>query len=190
MGGMVAFEMAQQLKAAGEDIALLALVQAAMPGFPVSRLQRLHMRYQHRWSLCKTLVKFLFVRSAPDFLKIPRAVKQLVLDEVSKLILGWHGTSAKLPDETQTSNSLIMYAYKPRLYEGSVHLILAEDCYESFGIGSSLDPRRAWSGVVTGKCVTHVVGGDHNSMLANGNAAGLAQCMRTLLDEASKGHAL
>lgn len=186
MGGMVAFEMAQQLKAEGEDTALLTLVQAAMPGFPASRLQRLHMRYQHRWSLCKTLLKFLYVHSAPNFLRIPISVKQQVLDEVSKLIFGWHGTSAKLPDETQTFNSQIMYAYKPRPYEGNVHLILAEDCYESSGISSSLDPRRAWSGVVTGKCVTHVVGGDHNSMLANGNASGLAQCMRTLLDEATK----
>jgi thioesterase domain-containing protein len=186
MGGMVAFEMAQQLISQGEKVALLALLQASMPGFPASRFQRFRLSSQHQWFLCKTLLKFLATRYASRIVGISRERKQQVLDEVSKLILGWHGTSAQLPDETQATNTEIMYAYRPKPYGGNIHIILAEDCYESSGISQSLDPRRAWSGITKGKCVTHVLPGDHHSILVNANASRLAQRMRSLLDETAK----
>lgn len=186
MGGMVAFEMAQQLISQGEKVALLALVQASMPGFPASPFQRFRLSSQHQWFLCKILMKFLATRYASKIVGISRERKQHVLDEMSKLILGWHGTSAQLPDETQASNTQIMYAYRPKLYGGNIHIILAEDCYESSGISPSLDPRRAWSGITVGKCVTHVLPGDHHSILVNANASRLAQRMRSLLDETAK----
>jgi thioesterase domain-containing protein/acyl carrier protein len=186
MGGMVAFEMAQQLISQGEKVALLALVQASMPGFPASRFQRFRLSSQHQWFLCKTLLRFLATRYASKIVGISRERKQQVLDEMSKLILGWHGTSAQLPDETQATNTQIMYAYRPKPYGGNIHIILAEDCYESSGISQSLDPRRAWSRITEGKCVTHVLPGDHHSILVNANASRLAQRMRSLLDETAK----
>ena len=186
MGGMVAFEMAQQLINQGETVGLLALVQASMPGFPASRFQRFRLNSQHQWFLCKTLLKFLATRYASKIVGIHRETKQRVLNEVSKLILGWHGTSAQLPDETQAANTQTMYAYRPQPYPGNIDIILAEDCYESSGISESLDPRRAWARITRGKCATHVLPGDHHSILVNGNASRLAKKMRTLLDEAAR----
>ena len=186
MGGMVAFEIAQQLKKQGDKVALLALVQASMPGFPTSRTQRLRLGNQHRWFLCKAFLKFIGTRYASKLVGISREKRQKVLDEVSKLILGWYGTSAQLPDETQITNTQIMYAYRPEPYEGNIHIVLAEDCYESAGISASLDPRRAWAGITKGHCVTHVLPGDHHSVLVGGNAAKLAERLRTLLDDGAK----
>src|SRR5258708_15430742 len=50
MGGMIAFEMAQQLHAEGEEIALLVLFDAQKPARPAqrhTRVERVKLRFQY-----------------------------------------------------------------------------------------------------------------------------------------------
>jgi amino acid adenylation domain-containing protein len=177
MGGMVAFEMAQQLRALGEEVSLLALLQANVPGYPEGRYRRFKTRNQRRLYQLRTMVEFVAVRVAPRFLGVTRETKQNVLDRVTKLVMGWVGTSSEVPDETQTENLRVMYPYRPHMYAGAAQVFLAEDCYESAGITPELDGRRAWNKLVTGGCDIHVVPGDHHTMLSPPHAKKLADLL-------------
>jgi thioesterase domain-containing protein len=183
LGGMVAFEMAQQLTEQGSQVALLALVQANTPGFPASRFAQWKLRTQRRLFFLKVFAQFGWMRICPAFMTLPRQHRQRILDRLSKLLLGWIATSSELPDETQNANVKAMRAYRPRPYTGNVHLFLAEDCYESVGVSAALDPRRGWQGLVTGQSKVHLISGDHHSMLSGEHAHAFAEKLKSCMRE-------
>jgi thioesterase domain-containing protein/acyl carrier protein len=188
-GGMVAYEMAQQLHAQGEEVAFLGLVQAMVPGYPKTKLARAHFHLRRWRYIVATFMRALLLRLTPNFLGISRENRQQALDGVAKLVLGWVGTSAQLPDPTQTTNQRVMQKYKPVPYNGRADLFLAEDCYETIGVGTRLDSRRSWSELVTGGCTVQLVPGNHYSMLTSPNAARLAEAMQLRMYGAGQGDA-
>lgn len=182
-GGMVAYEMAQQLQAQGERVAFLALVQAMVPNYPRTNLARGHFHIRRKRYILAALLRALLLRVTPGFFGVRRAYRQEALDRVAKLFLGWVGTSAQLPDDTQAANERVMRRYQLAPYKGDAHVFLAEDCFETIGAGPRLDPRRAWRQYVQGACTVQFVPGNHYSMLTSPNAAHLAEAMRSKMRE-------
>ncbi len=178
MGGMVAFEMAQQLRAAGERVAFLAMVQASVPGRFARRSGRRRMHWQHRRYILGTLAAFCWMRLKGAVSCIPRAKHQAMLDRVAALLTGWVSTSSQLPDGTQDQNQQQMNAYCPSPYAGSIDIYIARDCFESAGISAELDPRRRWSELAAGGSMLHELPGNHSSILQLPYARNLAESMR------------
>lgn len=181
MGGMVAFEMAQQLKRDGHEVSFLGMVQATMPGFPAPGLQSRRMHLARNWYMIRTIGEFGVARVAGGLLGYSRQKRQQVLDRVAALLTGWVSTSSQLPEETQRVNSHVMYAYRPAPYPGYIHMFLARDCYESAGIPAALDPRRRWQDIATSGGDVHVLPGNHDSILIQPHARNLAEAIRSSL---------
>lgn len=180
-GGMVVYEMAQQLKAQGESVALLALVQAVRPGFPTTRPERRRMRFQRKRYLATSFARFFGARLAPGFIKISRETRQEIQTRVAKLMLGWIGTSSQLADQTQVDADSVANRYVPSPYSGDVDIFLAEDCFESAGICQELDPRLGWRQLVSGNLRVHSLPGDHYTMLTDLNAKQFANALESCL---------
>ena len=181
MGGMVAFEMAQQLRRDGQEVGFLGMVQASMPGFPSPGLQRRRMHFERNWYMVRTFAEFAMMRAVGGLFGFSREKRQQILDRVAALLTGWVSTSSQLPEETQTVNSHVMYAYRPSAYPGRIHIFLAQDCYESAGIPPALDPRSRWQDVAGSGSDVHIVPGNHNSILTQPHARNLAEAIRSCL---------
>jgi amino acid adenylation domain-containing protein len=150
LGGVVAFEIAQQLIAEGEQVGLLLLIDAFMPG----PLEYLHHRPQ-------------FVEYADwyfgEFLLSPLAAIKRWLHESVVRFLGRHreaGFSVRSSDRLRKVNLKAGASYQPRPYPGKVTLLMCSDgpfrTYE--------DRRLAWSSVAEGGFEVHVVPGNHETM--------------------------
>jgi amino acid adenylation domain-containing protein len=178
-GGMVAYEMAQQLSAQGEHVALLALVQAALPGYPETPFQRRRMKLQRVRYLTSSFGLFFGTRLAARFLSVSRETQQDIHTRVAKLMLGWIGTSSQLADQTQVDADSVSARYVPSIYTGDADLFLAEDCFESAGIVPALDPRFGWRRCVSGNLNVHRIPGDHYTMLTGLNAKQFASALES-----------
>ena len=174
-GGMVVFDMAQRLRAKGEKVALLALVQAAVPGYPRTKIEKFKIRFFRSRYLAGSFAKFIAMRVSGKFIKFRRGALQEIHTRVAKLFLGWIGTSSQLPDPTEVDNDSVANRYQPEKYPGNVDIFLAEDCFESIGIPGNLDPRLRWHSLISGPIQVHTVRGDHYTMLTGLNAKNFAE---------------
>jgi non-ribosomal peptide synthetase component F/thioesterase domain-containing protein len=182
-GGMVAFEMAQQLRAMGEVVGFLGLVQAGVPGFYSKRSTQFRADFEKKRYLLTVVSKFFLHRVAPGLPGVTKNDRQLVRDRVAALMQGWISSSAQLPDETQSTNEQKMKKYRPAPYPGRASLYLAEGCFESAGIPPELDSRMGWNKFILGGSDIHKVHGDHYSILSGNDARMLAAALKSSLDD-------
>jgi len=180
-GGLVVYEMAQQLHAQGEQVALLALVQAVLPEFPRTKYQKRRMKMQRTRYLVSSFFRFIATRAATKFIKVRHETQQEIHARVAKLMLGWIGTSSQLADQTQVDADSISNLYVPSPYTGDVDIFVAEDCFESAGIAPELDPRLGWRHLVSGTVRVHSLPGDHYTMLLGLNANQFANILSSRL---------
>jgi oxalate---CoA ligase len=143
-GGALAYEIAQQLRAAGEDVALLALIDAFAPGLP--RLSRLMpkpvYRVLHRARIlgfhCGNLVRLgMADKLAYAAAKAARARTALTV-KVSGLP---HRTDAAVSPRLAFREALA--AYNPKPYAGSVVLFRAA----RMPLGIEATPDLGWGGL-------------------------------------------
>jgi amino acid adenylation domain-containing protein len=137
-GGVVAFEMAQQLHALGQQVDLLALIEPTNPPFPSFRSyfdfaamvsRRILRRLGHHWRA---------------FSGLGAAEQQAYLRLKSKLF----------------ANKWAVRRYTPRAYSGRITLFLASeslaDCYQ--------DPRLGWGKFAAGGIDLQVIPGSHDTI--------------------------
>jgi len=141
-GGIVAFEMAQQLQAQGQQVFLLALVEPSCPrapglcaygGFVVSVLRRFARRLGHR---------------SHGAVRRGSAEQRAYLRLKLKVI----------------ANMWAVIRYTPRSYPGRIELFLTLESLES-----PRAPHLGWQELTTGGVALHVIPGVHNTITgANG----------------------
>jgi amino acid adenylation domain-containing protein len=163
-GGVIAFEMAQQLRARDQEVILLALVEPPPPARP-----GLHRHMAGIFSILR-MVAQRFTHHARLFLHNSS-------DE--------RGTYARLKAKV-ISNMWAVARYVPRPYSGHISLFLAEDPSEP----TSYDPRMNWQGIATGGLEVHIIPGSHDAITRTGvarsesQAQALAQTLRTCIERA------
>jgi thioesterase domain-containing protein len=144
-GGALAYEIARQLRAAGEDVALLALIDAFAPGLP--RLSRLMpkpvYRILHRARIlgfhCGNLVRLgMADKLAYAAAKAARAHTALT----SKVSGRLHRTDAAVSPRVAFREALA--AYDPEPYAGSMVLFRAA----RLPLGIEAAPDMGWGGLV------------------------------------------
>ena len=189
-GGNVAYEMARQLHAAGETVALLAVMNAAPPNSSYGRL---------RWTpggVIKFLVNFSYLaarslnwgarqrkefllwkaalsrRRVMRFFKIPHAAaKQIDVDNIVDL--------STFPQDQRTLWEIHIRAligYFPQRYDGKVTLFRSR----GHPLFSSFDPQFGW-GDLAGEVEVQAVPGAHESILEEPHVRILAEKLKGCL---------
>jgi len=179
-GGRVAFEMAQQMRRQGHEVALVALFDTYGPGFRtlpwrdryrvdfhLTQLRRLGPRAKVSYVLDR-------VRRADGRIDRIRWVTWEIVNKVSRM------TGAPLPRpfrQVEFANAYATRRYSPRVYPGRVTLFRAREQPERYG----RDPQLGWGGMAAGGLDIHDVPGDHYTMWREPHVRVLAERLRGCL---------
>jgi amino acid adenylation domain-containing protein len=183
LGGLVSFEMAQQLKADGQEVSLLLLIDTDFPAKP----EHLHIRSDRLAWLDYHL---------GEMLRLPVAEKAKYLLRGacnSMLRLLRNSLPAKLRDANESSltratqhvmevNLWAALNYTPRRYSGRLTLF----CCGEKSRRSYEDRRLAWSQVADEGVEVHLIPGNHLSMVADPHVQVMANKLRVCLERARR----
>ena len=188
-GGIIAFEMAQQLLRDNERVGLLGMINCELPGVPSGRVETIRfkaerLRYQLREARKQGKGVFEYFRDRNKGIQTQRVERrriESVTDTVKRdgfrMADGEYRVVLKLTERA-------MQQYQARHFPGPVSLFVSDDA--SFrGVSSNLDPRLAWIRVATRRDI-YVCDGDHESVLGLPYALSLAEQMLKALGAAWK----
>jgi thioesterase domain-containing protein len=157
-GGLVAYEMAQQLRARRQEVGLLVLFDT-YPGnlkaVGTSLIElALHPTWQH------------WVHDLPRIARkrIRRSLKNWRVPEVLRRV--------------RDSNTTAADHYELRPYAGKAALIRASEK----SLRSAQDPLAAWDGLISSLDI-HEIPGDHYDILVEPQVNGLANCLKSCIDK-------
>jgi amino acid adenylation domain-containing protein len=182
MGGVVAFEMAQQLQVAGEAVGLLALMDTRVP------------RLNGETAINDTSLLFSFAQdiglSADDFNLSPDDFQQLRGDEQLNYVLKQARISNKLSMDIELgeihrlfdvfkTNVRAMLNYQPQSYPGQIALFKASEQLTGNGMSEDF----GWGNVASGGIEVYMVPGSHFTMLGEPHDQVLAERLRVCLDK-------
>ena len=185
-GGLIAFEIARQLKAEGQSVLLLALFDTVNPGYvsSLSRMERCEYRalqarekIRFHW---KTLVsashRLAYAREAAE--SAASYLTSRLSHLIEKLPLVRKPALRLLRDEDD-ANSIAYRQYVPRAYPGLVTVFRADES------GAGVLPPMGWERVA-GSIATYDVPGDHTTMLKEPHVRMLAERLKTCLDRSQQ----
>ena len=178
-GGMIAFEIAQQLRGTGEQVGLLGLLDTYGPGY--ARLLPLHTRLVRHIRMIQRLESSEKVRYAIDR-------SRAILDRLGRLFAtitkGNHKVQTQQPRTDRTSYPWeeVKERYRHRAYPGRVDLFAAN---KPDWLGTDLDdPKMGWGSVVEGEIKLHPIPGNHLEIIklpwANHLAVEIRKCLDSL----------
>ncbi|HEX7240246.1 MAG TPA: amino acid adenylation domain-containing protein, partial [Longimicrobiaceae bacterium] len=173
LGGVIAFEMARQLRARGEEVDLLLLLDAFPPldgqyrgePDPLELLLFLAHDLGYPRGELEALGERLAARS-------PKERPEWLAEELRARVPDLAGTGAEEVRERAEGyrrNLAAAARYRPAPYEGRTVLVRAAE-----GPPEAADPRLRWSELVTTPPEVRTVAGDHYGMLAGESARALA----------------
>ncbi|MEP0870628.1 amino acid adenylation domain-containing protein [Trichocoleus desertorum AS-A10] len=193
-GGLVAFEMAQQLRQAGHEVALLALLDTLAP---------LPSNQPSLWESWRFLITTV-LKSLPSFgldyfrLLIASLLKTFGarrsrLNQIRSKTL--RSAPSRLPPDSQLrllkelalspmlrifyANSQAVQRYIPRIYSGPITLFKSSQFKGSKPLSQAKDDFLGWHSLTTTEIKTHVIPGDHFSILKQPHVQVLAEQLRT-----------
>jgi thioesterase domain-containing protein/acyl carrier protein len=192
-GGVVAYEMACQLERMGEQVALLAIFEGAMPDALDTRVAFSH-RLSAVWKSMPTWITdyasmspvHLINRVRSTLFKIwvkfqrnPNIERRVLVEETLDIDIG------DLPRRNIELTELHLQAaldYKPEEYHGVVTLFRARNRSINEVVFGSLDPKMGWGQLASGGVSVHLVDGFHRNMHLAPHARSLAAELRKCLD--------
>lgn len=168
-GGVIAYEMAQQLRRAGAPVALLAMLDTLAPAAASARLSPLRKLWLMRhWSLGFTL-------AWPERRRVRRTEQMNHLLALQALARGEPLTpelaSARLFSHFVSAQS----QYQPQPYAGGLLLLRAEQGYTPY---LNAGPQLGWQALVQGAIRVVEIPGSHVSMLTEPGLSQLAGALR------------
>ena len=188
-GGKVAYEIAQQLLAKGEEISMLAFVDSYGPGYP-NRLPSTTGVIANTYKLIQYLGKHIDnLRVAPwkgklaylghyakDGLRRLKMIPSAAKERIKEM------RQPKIPKEfaeVEKANLRAAHIYQPQPYPGTVTLYRAEQ--QPLGINP--DPTLGWGTVGIENLVIHEVPGHHGSILFEPRVEKMAEIVSNYLDD-------
>jgi thioesterase domain-containing protein len=186
IGGLVAFEMAQCLKAGGHDVELLAILDIAAPhqiehdheaatASSLSSIARVFEVYAgQQLSISESELSRLGREEQLDFVLAEMKAKDLAPPDVD-------GSYLRQFLQVAESNLRAKWNYVPAPYSGRITLLRAQDSMDGFEgdhdgqmeLGISL----GWQDVSTEPVAVHFMPGNHISMLSRANVQVLADVL-------------
>ena len=181
MGGVVAFEMAQQLHAQGQEVAFLALLDARIPTS--------HDSFEDENFEARLLADF--VRYFGLSLEPRELVVAAPRDELLSRVLEHAKAAGLVPSDVDASQARPFVElckadfratrnYAMHRYPGRVTLFKAAQEL----VVPAADPTLGWSNWAAGGAEVHVVPGNHATMVYNPHVESLAEAIKTCLSQA------
>ena len=163
-GGLVAYEMAQQLLAKGEQIGLIALLDTFTilgEKLPIKK------RLINIFSFPRKSLKIIIVTIQKKLQNILKSIKKVM---------------SKYLYHPNLSIESLVKAYTLKTYSGQIHLFKAMD---SFSISSKVEPPEVnLQKLVMGNLEIHEIPGSHMGMLEEPNVQVLAEKLTACIDKA------
>lgn len=186
LGGIVAFEMAQQLRTEGEETSLLALIDsyyAPQPRHLTKLPEHITPVHYADYYLGEVLLRhgrerllYIATRISNIFRRSGRAIKRALGLKTSGT-----GSLTRALQQIHEVHSAAERSYIPKTYLGRVTLFWCGN----YPVRSYYDTRLGWCDVAAGGLEVHMIPGDHMSMLEPANAEVLAEKLTSCLRRAS-----
>ena len=176
MGGMVAFEMARQLQANNETVALLALIDVSQPSAPTAAAES------------NTFLHFFAQDLGLSLAELPPTFAGMDNREQIAVILERAKATNKMPPDVTIdqiaqmlrvfqANFAAMLSYRPQPYAGTVVFLNAAD-------SPNRDrPDRGWAAWIAGPWQSMELPGDHFSLVRQPHVQALARQLRACLPQ-------
>jgi acyl-CoA synthetase (AMP-forming)/AMP-acid ligase II/thioesterase domain-containing protein len=189
-GGQIAFEMAHQLRAKGETVALVALIESFVRQLPTSMASQRDSFYRNMRRIVRKVVLHLqrmpLSRPREALLYLGKRIENTSiltrlsflrgLDRICQIFGGRLPKALELRDLT-----LIHYqagrSYVTKPYAGPVALFLANETVET----SASNPQETWGRLVP-DIETYQLSCSHDNLLAEPNVKTLATMLRKCID--------
>ena len=175
-GGVVAFEMAQQLYAQGQTVSLLGVLDTPAPGV------RQEMSLRSR--LFAYGSRFLQLKPAQGLARVKRRLLEKSLKKAGgETVYRWVYRTIGRPFPPALED--IIYAqhnqaasgvYVPEIYPGQIVLFRAQD--QELSVTVESDPRLGWEDLTIAGLKVHDIPGDHLGILKEPNVRVLAQTLK------------
>jgi amino acid adenylation domain-containing protein len=187
-GGLVAFEIAQQLKAQGQTVSLLALMDTrlatALKPLPKSK------RMVEHWSRFSDRgLRYLLEKTLQTVVGRSRRFRAAMSDRYTKAAIQFcAATGRPLHEDWQDflyeeQNEQSTLGYCPQVYSGTITLFKAMD--QKVGVSALLDPELGWRDLAAGGLEIHDIPGSHLGMLQDPHAQVLGESLRASIDRAT-----
>ncbi|OQY48469.1 MAG: hypothetical protein B6240_04705, partial [Desulfobacteraceae bacterium 4572_87] len=183
-GGMVGYEMAQQLRQSGETSVFLALIDTSAPGG--IRYGSMEGRIWEHWKM--------FRKQGPSYV-LEKLIWRIRRFQRSLQLLGFRlrrvyldlyektgrPLNASLRDfRARSYNKDAMERYVPRAYDGNLILFRSQE--RILGAGAEVDPNLGWGGLAKGGISVYEVPSGHLGMLREPHVRFVGKKMRTCMD--------
>jgi len=189
LGGMVAFEMAQQLKAQGQAIGLLALLDTYPSGYAKLFRNEATLRAALRRGLKRTKAHLANLRSLSVneglsyLIKKAKFAPRKLKSQVWRRVYQWYENLGRpLPrmlKDVKEFNSLAVRNYVPRIYDGPVTLFWASE-----DLRTSIDLVEGWRALAGGGIEVHEIPGSHLDIVKEPHVGELASKLSACLESA------
>ncbi|MEO8151494.1 MAG: thioesterase domain-containing protein [Rhizobacter sp.] len=181
-GGLIAFEVAQQLVRAGETVELLSLIDTHVHG----RYLPLRQWANHRLLRIESTLRTLRSLSPPGRIAYLRKIAFVLVDRARALIgvepvrpelVGDVVREANFPAALRRVRGAMLFAfrcYRPQPYAGKLIFLRAS-------IPGNSDPLPVWRKLVRGGLEVSTTPGNHDEMISGANAKTLAMTLSRFL---------
>jgi thioesterase domain-containing protein/acyl carrier protein len=176
VGGIVAYEMAQQLRRAGEEVSLVALLDTTCPLDDYEAFVDHHYKF---WKLERFLGHWRKLGDMPLGARMSYVARMLGRKARRFLPMSAEQRRRNRIESVERQYSMILARYRPAPYAGKVTLIVNEELQK-------IVPDAGWRPYCSGGIETHVVSGDHVTRLslnAGASAEILERCISTALEQ-------
>ncbi|MFM7407428.1 MAG: thioesterase domain-containing protein [Cuspidothrix sp.] len=186
-GGVIAYEIAQQLHQQGQEVAFLAMLDTCRPGYKqrLSFLQRLTVHINH---IYQRGPKYIARKYKGWYTHADYYVRKSYNDYLN-LFFEFLKATFRLPGSNKYSDvynahlhALNHYVFQP--YPGKVTLFRTKDEDRTGGVGVKYDPTFGWGDIITGELDMNYIPGSHISILDEPNVNILAKEVEICLEKA------
>ena len=185
-GGLVAFEMAQQLSAVSEQVQFLGIVDCVDPQHPRNWSEKLRFNWERAIWRTKQFLSRGPVGCVRQLWHRVKLVAEGLLASAVRLKNRWAGTPAALTSqdiEDAVNKKALRNArlYFPKSYKGGCVVFIGEHTYHYAGLSDSTDPRLIWCRLSQGNSQVKRMAGDHLTMLREPNVFEFAKQLKPFL---------
>lgn len=192
LGGMIAFEIAQQLRAQGAEIGLLALLDTYPSGYAKLLREQTTLRGRLRLAASRTRAHLanlaaLSVREKLSYLLAkskfaPSKMKSQIWRRVHNSFANLGRPLPRALQDIKELNSLAVREYVPQIYDGHVTLFWA-----SSDLRASVDFVEGWRALAGGGIEVHEIPGTHLDIVKEPHVSELAKKLSSCLNHAGAG---
>jgi thioesterase domain-containing protein len=187
LGGMVAFEMAQQLLTQGQTVGLLALLDTYPSGYAklfrnektlraaIGRGVRRTKAHLANLRSLSVMEGFSYLSKKARF--APRKLQSQVWRRIYQSYENFGRPLPRMLKDVKEFNSLAVRAYEPKVYDGKVTLFWASE-----DLRSSIDLVEGWRVLAGGGIEVHEIPGSHLDIIKEPHVGELAAKLSSRLE--------